>query len=251
MTTPRIGPIEGGEDYLGLSPPFIILPPVIHHTCSYAISNAVYTSTGIYTPGVISAAYPTISITPTPNLKTVIFGALLHSEDLRPSWSVGTGYTDLGSGAYSYLHHPFLATMSKVVSSSSGAYTPNGVIGRGILNSWDPLPDYLMIAASIPIFSTSPIQSGFAVNGTASLTPWITLTPPTLGNVIVMIASSRDNNFGAMIPATGWTQIVESISLGGDYCAIWMRCANSADGNNYGFLPVSVEYYMSVSEWTP
>jgi hypothetical protein len=252
MTTPRIGPIEGGEDYLGLSPPFISplpLPP--YPTCSVGIAGSVYVATGITSPGNVLNAYPSVSITPTPGpLSSVIFGGYHGVGSENASWTVGAGWTDLGHGPSGSNGAPYLATMYQAILNPSGVYTPNGILGRGTLNPWDPLPNYLMIAASIVTASSSPVQSGFGRYNTAWVNTWIALSPPTLGNIIVMIAASRGQDFGVMIPATGWTQLGET-GIGDNHIAIWMRCADPADGNDYGFQPISVEYSMSVTEWTP
>lgn len=247
----------GGEDYLGLSPPFVILPPVIHHTCSYVIANAIFASDpGATSPGNISYAYPSISITPTLGLPAIVFGAILTNGSSSPSWTVGAGYTSLGYGPSAYGLFPCFGAMYQAIPNPSGVYTPNGVIGRGSLNPWDSLPTYRMIAVSIYSPSTSPIQSGFTLFSVTANPPQIVLAPPTLGNFIVMIASSRDADFGPIFPTTGWTKITNPTPIvyngGADsHIGMWIRCANPADGNNYGFSPTSLGYSISVSEWTP
>lgn len=216
--------------------------------CSTAISAAVFASTGVTAAD--SGVEPTISITPTPGSATVVFGACLATLNVGGyvmTWTPGSGWTTLGSGR-SVAGWPFLGTMYQAVPNPSGASTPNA-----ILDATGRIPEYLMLAASISSASSTPVQSGFASTGTGDPSPVITLAPPTLGNIIVMIATARDVDFGTLIPATGWTKLGEETIPGGSYdggyVAIWARCADPADGNDYGFAGGSVQYNISVSEW--
>jgi hypothetical protein len=268
MTTPRIGPIMGGEDYLGISPPFISPTSQRVASCSTDISNGIINIATLKNLAV--DGFPSVSVLPVAGQEYVIFGFAVMSNWNFPdgsAWIAGTGYSGALGSVNSVAGHPLFGTCyKKVLSASGGTYTPNGTYTGGY---GSPSAEWWsMIGIALPLTAADPVQSGITANGSGNPYPNVALgSPVTVGNVIIMAVTIRDNPYGYGSPFTGsnpsngfftgWTLLGSGVAQrypsSADGLVVWARCVTAADVaySQYGINAGSDQYNISVSEWTP
>jgi hypothetical protein len=253
MSTPRIGPIEGGEDYLGLSPPFI--PPTSQYvpiSCSAAISGTIVVTTG--PKNLTPDGWPTVSITPLAGVPAVILGLVVTTNRNFPTDTnlvPGTGWTLLNQGN-SISNHPLGGIIYKAISSASGTYNPNATYTVGF-GSGPATGNWAMMTISMQLSVSSPIQHAFNSNGAGNPSPSAVLgSVPNAGNVLVLVAWQRDGTIPSGPIGTGWTALGTTYAPNNnDTIYAWTRCVVPGDGTSYGIQVSSGETMISISEWTP
>jgi hypothetical protein len=253
MTTPRIGPIEGGEDYLGLSPPF--LPPSSQYvplSCSAAIAGTIVVTTG--PKNLTPDGWPSVSITPLAGKPAIVLGFVVTTNRNFPTDTnllAGIGWTLLNQGN-SISGHPLGGVIYKAITSASGVYNSNATYTVGF-GSGPATGNWAMMTVSMQLSISSPIQHAFASNGAGNPTPSAILgSPPSTGNVLILAAWQRDGVIPSGPIGVGWTALgMTYCGDSGDAIYAWTRCVVPGDGTSYGIAVQSGETMISISEWTP
>ena len=186
-------------------------------TCSTSLAGAIVSETTDGTP----TGSASISILPTDNADSLIIGGVCATVGM--SMNVTGSFTPLYEADYPISDHPGFASAYRAVTSASGSYSLSASYGSAE-GTWSAVLAALRTSASAPVQEKSTSNT---LNTTATLD-----SPTTLGNLLVMVACSRDDpsiDPTSIQPTTigGWTKIAEATShfgLSGDVIAIFVAC---------------------------